>query len=187
MAELKRPLLFYQIRLFTRLLAIAILVAFVIGFFLPRSYQVERHITLPGQTTEIAEYLHHFEYWPDWLYVHDGTLVPVEFNQASIAAFKIDYYSEKQSSKRGSLIVETIEEQQIIFTVIPVESMKPVRNTLHWFSKDGASHIAWVIEGELEAGLLSPYLALFANRIAGDNFEKSLFALKEQLEVNFQR
>jgi hypothetical protein len=34
----------------------------------------------------------------------------------------------------------------------------------------------------LDAGLLSPYLAIFANDIAGANFEKSLSLMKGELE-----
>jgi hypothetical protein len=75
-----------------------------------------------------------------------------------------------------------LSDNRIRFDVRPKPKVNIVHNVITLQPSNGSTLVAWTIEGNLSAGLLSPYLAMFANNIAGDNFERSLQNLKEQIE-----
>ena len=175
------PKVFYQLRVVTRVSAIVILLAVLVGFFLPRDYKIERDILVLKSENDVAVYLQQPSHWPNWLYVQDGLLVPdIVTSPASLFGFTIDYISGDE----GYISVASFDSMHVVFSVTPTLAQNSVDNIIRWTRlNDAEVKITWSISGHLESGLLSPYLALFANSIAGANFEKSLLSLKQELEL----
>ncbi|TBR44794.1 hypothetical protein CBF23_001825 [Marinomonas agarivorans] len=179
--SIARPAIFYQIRMVTRLLAIAILFLFVASFFLSKEYRIERSILLPVSSSGLSAYLKEEANWPKWIYVQDGRL---ELIQADSLTFSILY----TSGKKGNLSIENIDDKNVHFVVTPKSNQLPVENHISWHPVDGDNlmlKVVWQITGQVDAGFLSPYLAFWANDIAGANFEKSLQRLSDDLLSNY--
>ena len=87
--------------------------------------------------------------------------------------------------ERGLLSVTESTESVIRFNVQSKSTVELVQNRIELVPDGTSTKVSWIIEGELKSGLLSPYLALFANDIAGANFEFSLQSLKQQIEARY--
>lgn len=165
-----------SLRYVTRIAAVIILMAVAVGFFLPSDYRIERSASAPSaQYDLVQERLFNSEAWADWMYIESGKLVLQEGSDTLQQGdrFLIQYAGE--TIKQGSIVIDSVSMNAISFTVQPNQKTQPIPNTLYIdVSENGQTHLKWVIEGELDAGFLSPYLALLANRIAGANIENSL-------------
>lgn len=171
------PKALYQLRLATRIFAVAVMVAVLSSFFLPHDYRIQRDVTIAISEEALVTYLGDASNWPKWMYIHQGKLV-ASLQNSSGMAFEIKY----DSGKKGQFSVEEVSNHQVVFNVVPKMGQSTVLNTLTWTPFENGIKVSWAISGEMDAGLLSPYLALFANDIAGSNFEKSLAQLKKELQ-----
>lgn len=168
-----------SLRLVTRIAAVVILIAVAIGFFLPSDYKIERSIDVPaGQYDLLQERLYSSSAWTQWMFVESGKLV-LQSDEGVISSqtrYLMQY--DEATTKQGELVITSVTTDSIAFSVQPNQKTKSIPNTLLIKeNSDGSTHLRWIIEGELDAGFLGPYLALFANDIAGSNIEKSLSAL----------
>lgn len=165
-----------SLRYITRIAAVIILVAVAVGFFLPSDYRIERSAVAQGaQHDLVQERLLNPEAWTDWMYIEAGKLA---LQDGSDSLQEGDHYLiqyDGDATKQGLIVIDSVSMEAITFTVQPNQKTQPIPNTLYIdVAEDGQTHLQWVIEGELDAGFLSPYLAFLANRIAGGNIEKSL-------------
>jgi len=170
----------YQLRVVTRIFALVVIFLLVVGYFLPKKYHIERSINIYATQIEVADFLAKASNLSGWLYVQKGQveLLDVALTQDLILA--INY----ESGDKGSIRIGELRSAKYKFDVIPKEGQRVVANelSLEALESGNVTRVSWSINGELESGLLSPYLALFANDIAGANFEKSLSQLKVRLE-----
>lgn len=170
------------LRYITRIAAVIVLVAVAVGFFLPADYRIERSITVTSDNVEsVQQRLFSAQAWPNWMYIEGGEL-SLESQSGegltSQSTFSISY--DANVDRRGTLELVQVSSTQIEFVVTPNEKTRPVPNRIAIQSLDnGQLEVIWVIEGELDAGFLSPYLALVANTIAGSNIEASLTNLAQ--------
>lgn len=170
-----------SLRYITRITAVIILVAVAVGFFLPADYRIERDITVSSANyNALQKRIYTPNAWLEWMHIESGKLVLQSGSETlrSGDRYLITYNGEAE--KQGSIVIESVSKNSIRFTVQPNQKTQPIPNVLNILtSKTGETQLQWVIEGELNAGFLSPYLALLANRIAGSNLEKSLANLNQ--------
>ncbi|ETX11778.1 polyketide cyclase [Marinomonas ushuaiensis DSM 15871] len=182
MGNATHPAALYQLRKVTRILALIILVVIVVGLFLPTDYRVERSIVIDASQDEIQQKMFRGDYLPNWMFVQNGKVDSFEgvLNEGDSVALSYDDVAEQ-----GLLSLVELSYRSVLFDVRPKPKMNQVHNEISFQSNGGSgTEVAWVIEGDLSVGLLGPYLALFANDIAGNNFEKSLQQLKEVIELS---
>ncbi len=168
-----------SLRYVTRIAAVIILVMVAVGFFLPSDYRIERSVVVSeGNQTELKSRLFNAERWSDWMLIQSGRLqlssVPVSDLEG--AKFQLVY---DEADKQGGILVGTVTDDSVAFLVTPSASVKPVPNVIYLRNHTQGLEVSWVIEGVLDAGFLSPYLALLANSIAGSNLEASLARLTD--------
>ena len=170
-----------SLRYVTRIAAVIILVAVAVGFFLPSDYRIERSaVAQSAQYDLVQERLLNPEAWIDWMYIESGKLVQQGGGDTLQEGNRYLIQYEGEATKQGSIVIDSVSMEAITFTVQPNQKTQPIPNTLYIdVAEDGRTHLQWVIEGELDAGFLSPYLAFLANRIAGGNIEKSLSNLTQ--------
>ncbi|MEL0623128.1 polyketide cyclase [Marinomonas arenicola] len=174
------PKALYQLRKITRVSALVILAVVVLGFFLPTDYRVERSIIVNKPHDVVVNALLGGNSLPDWMFISGGqvNLHKGFFQQGDEVG--ISYHD---SADKGSLTFTTVTTNTIAFDVKPKAGVDLVHNTIYVSGDDTTTNVDWEIEGQLRTGFLSPYLAFFANKIAGRNFEISLQRLKEKVEL----
>lgn len=172
-----------SLRYVTRIVAVIILIMVAVGFFLPSDYKIERSVVVDRENqNELLERLYTVEAWPSWMYIQDGQL---QLSADTHSESKLDQNVEfgilyiDNPNKRGSITVQSVSDTKIDFTVTPNQTVKPISNAIEITQQNEHLVIVWVVEGVLDAGFLSPYLALIANSIAGSNLEKSLASLAQ--------
>ena len=170
----------YQLRVVTRIFALVVILLLVVGYFLPKSYHIERSIRIEATQIEVADFLAQASNLPEWLYVQKGRVELLDVALTEGLSLSINY----ESGDKGFIEIGELRSARYEFDVVPKEGQRAVANELHLKAlvSGNETRVSWSINGELESGLLSPYLALFANDIAGANFEKSLSQLKVLLE-----
>ncbi|MFQ3185382.1 SRPBCC family protein [Marinomonas primoryensis] len=180
MKNTSHPAALYKLRKVTRILALIILLMVVGGFFMPTDYRVERSVLIDAPRDEIYKDLFQGDSLPNWMFIQKGKVNSFKgtLDEGDSVALSYDEVPEQ-----GVLSVIELSENRIRFDVRPKPKVNIVHNVITLQPSNGATLVAWTIEGNLSAGLLSPYLAMFANNIAGDNFERSLQNLKKQVEL----
>lgn len=174
------PKALYQLRKVTRVLALVIIVFFVIGFFLPTDYQVKRSVVVNKPSDSVLHVMLNGERLPDWMYINNGKLVAQQGQLTQGDKVVIGY---NNSDDKGSLTFTAVTPSKVSFDVKPKINVDIVRNTILVKALGNKTELDWEISGKLKSGFLSPYIAFFANKIAGRNFEQSLQRLKEKVEV----
>jgi len=174
------PAALYQLRRVTRILALIILLLVVGGFFMPTDYRVERSIIINASRSEVNKNLFQGDRLPNWMFIQNGKVDSFEGGLGEGDSITLSYSGVPE---QGILSVIELSEQRVRFDVRPKPSVNIVHNDMTLQSSNGQTLVVWAIEGNLSAGLLSPYLAVFANNFAGNNFERSLQQLKELVET----
>ncbi|MGR0279571.1 SRPBCC family protein [Marinomonas dokdonensis] len=173
------PQALYQLRKVTRFLAVAILLLVVVGFFLPSQYRVERSIEVSASAEEVLEVMLQGQQLSNWMYIENGQIEPQDGTLAAEQSAVISYLN---TAEQGRLTLLEVMPGLVTFEVLPKPGVALVENQFYMQESGGVTSLRWVIEGELNAGLLGPYIALLANNIAGKNFETSLARLKQLVE-----
>lgn len=171
----------YEWRWVFRGFALVILALAALSYFLPSDYRIERSVIVDASRTDVLSFLLRADQWESWLYIKNGELRydgkggPLQKGDS----FTISYSS---TAKQGKLELVEINQDSIVFQVVPKKGVFPVSNDIFLDEKSGRTTVRWSIEGELSAGFAGPYLAMFANQISGSHFEASLSRLKQQVE-----
>lgn len=174
------PAALYKLRKVTRISAIVILFLVVVGFFMPADYRVERSVIINAPRDVVYQDMLQGSRLPDWMFVQDGKVASFEGVLGEGDSVALLY---NKAAEQGVLSVVESSEDVVRFDVRPKPKVNLVHNQIDLQETKGGTLVKWTIEGSLNAGLLSPYLAMFANNIAGSNFERSLQKLKEQVEL----
>lgn len=171
-----------SLRYVTRIAATIILLVVAVGFFLPSDFKIERSIQIPENTAgRVLERLSTVSEWEEWVFVESGHLERIEGqSQALLIGKKFNLVYPDKQSKLGSLEVTAVEASAIHFLVQPNQKSNVINNVISMeHLSSGELKVTWTVSGELSVGFLGPYLALFANQIAGGNLEKSLAQLSD--------
>lgn len=167
------------LRRVTRLLALVIIALVLVGFFMSSNYRVERDVLIHAPQEKVFGHLLSGEALPKWMHIQNGQIDSFSGYLGPGDDVDLVYLD---SSDRGLLTVVELTDSSVLFNVRSKSAFDAVQNKIELQRVGENTKVIWVIEGELRSGLLSPYLALFANSIAGSNFELSLLNLKEQVE-----
>lgn len=179
MTKTTHPAALYQFRKVTRITALIILMLVGVGFFMPTDYRVERSVLIDAPRDLVVSYVMKGNKLASWMYIQNGQVDGFDGVLAEGDSVGLSY---ADSEDKGNLTVTDISSYQFGFDVRPKMAVNRVSNQIEFLPDSNGTLVQWTIEGRLSAGLLSPYLAIFANDIAGNNFEKSLASLKEQIE-----
>jgi hypothetical protein len=179
-SDSSHPAALYKLRKVTRISALVILLLVVVGFFMPADYRVERSVFINAPRDVVYQDMLQGDRLADWMFVQDGKVASFEgvLGKGDSVALFYD-----KTTEQGVLSVIESSDAVVRFDVRPKPKVNLVHNQIVLQECKGGTLVKWTIEGSLSAGLLSPYLAMFANDIAGSNFERSLQKLKEQVEL----
>lgn len=179
--EIRQSSALYQLRWVTRILAVVILFLVAIGMLLPSKYHIERSIFIDAPASRVSLYLGDLSVWHQWMHLPKGGVFS-ESDTASLVGSKLSLVIKNLDSGDGLLEVVSFGDNNVSFFVIPKAGILPVSNQLEWSDEGQGVRVTWRVDGELNAGFISPYIAFFANDIAGSNLESSLQSLKDRLQ-----
>ncbi|MFT2098787.1 polyketide cyclase [Marinomonas sp. 2405UD66-6] len=179
MGSNSHPAALYQLRIVTRILALVILLLVLVGFLLPTEYRVERSISINAPLEIVSDNVLSGQKLSQWMHVQDGRVELFDGVLQDGDTVRLFY---DESDEIGELTLLEHTGSIIRFDVRPKLSTGLVHNRITLENHALVTEVKWIIEGNLSVGLLSPYLAFFANDIAGQNFEVSLLNLKQQIE-----
>lgn len=170
------------LRKITRLFALVFLFLVIVGFFMSSSYRVERSVSIDAPRDFVYENLLSGDLLTEWMYIENGQVARFSNTLKEGDSVAISYTG---SDEQGLLSVTESTGSVVRFNVQSRSTVELVQNRIELVPDGNSTKVSWIIEGELKSGLLSPYLALFANDIAGANFEFSLQSLKQQIEARY--
>lgn len=179
-SNLSHPAALYTLRKITRISALVILFLVVVGFFMPTDYRVERSVVVQASRDAIYQDILKGDRLPNWMFIQNGKVADFEGTLGEGDSIALVY---DEVPEQGVLSVVESSISVIRFDVRPKPKVDLVHNQIELRDNGSETLVVWTIEGSLNTGLLSPYLAMFANDIAGSNFERSLQNLKEQVEL----
>jgi uncharacterized protein YndB with AHSA1/START domain len=161
---------------------LAVMVA--MGFLLPRSYRVERSLTIQAAPEAVFAKLNDLQAWREWggWYQRDpGMKLSYSDPAAGVGA-----WSEWKSpgGGRGRLTITASQPPSrlayhLSFPEWRMESRGILTVTA---AADGRVTVAWTAEGDVGGNPLSRWLGLFMDRILGPDFENGLAKLKRVTE-----
>lgn len=179
LSDTSHPAALYHLRKVTRISALIIILLVVVGFFLPTDYRVERRIVINAPSHVVYDDMFKAEYLSKWMFIQGGQ---VDVFDGALKEGDLVGLSYSETPDVGELILIKLSDRLIRFDVRPKLKNNLVHNEIVLQPNGNSTFVKWTIKGNLSAGLLGPYLAFFANDIAGENFEISLRNLKEQIE-----
>src|SRR5262245_23738778 len=162
-------------------LAIAslLLLLFVVSFFLPSKWRVERSVVIKRPPDVIYPYLADLRKWPQWTAWttnRDPTLTySFEGNKGAGAIQR--WTSQKLGN--GALTIKVADPRKGIWFDLQMENGKFTALGMILFQKsDEGTKVIWINEGELGGNVPGRYFALCFDRLMGPDLAKGLEKLK---------
>lgn len=169
------------------LIAIVILVAAlaVIGFVLPKTYHVERTVTIQAPADRIYPYIFAFRRWPEWIAWTTNKYpdMTVKFGDADTGV-GAGYSWAGKSSGNGAIRFTALEPGKAIGYHLDFENGQYLsEGTITLVAEGGATRATWTNGGDLGNNPLSRWFGLFMDSLMGPDFETGLQNLKARVEA----
>ncbi len=165
-------------------LVIVVVLFVVIGFFLPRTYRVERSQTIAAKPDAVFNVVNNLKTWPEWTAwtVARFPDMKVEFSGPESGAGATYTWSGK-SSGSGKLQLTKSDTAQLIVYDLDFEQGKYVSKGEISFAAEGDSvKVKWANFGDLGSNPVNRWFGLLMDSMMGPDFETGLSNLKKKVE-----
>lgn len=164
-------------------LAMLVLLAVVVAFFLPKNYHVERAVTIQARPDVVFAQFGDLQAWKNWgvWYERDPAMnVTYSKNTAGVGAWSA---WESKSEGNGKMTFTAYEPAKKVAYTLEFPDMHMVSNgSLEIQPADQGVRVVWVSEGDLGMNPMHRWFGLFLDRMIGGDFEKGLAKLKARAE-----
>lgn len=169
------------------LIAIAVLVAVlaVVGFVLPKTYHVERTVTIQAPAERIYPYISAFRRWPEWIAWTTNKYpdMTVKFGETDTGV-GAGYSWTGKSSGNGAIRFTALEPGKSIGYHLDFENGQYLsEGTITLIAADGATKATWTNGGNLGNNPFSRWFGLLMDSMMGPDFEAGLQNLKARAEA----
>lgn len=161
-----------------------VVIAAVVGFFLPSSYKVERSASIKAKPDVVFPYLNNLKRWPEWT-----AWTKERFPDMSIAfagpeaGVGATYSWEGESVGRGTLKITGSEPGKSIDYDLDFDGGKYLsKGTLKLAEEGDVVKVTWTNEGALGNNPVNRYFGLLMDKFLGPDFEAGLKNLQKQVE-----
>ncbi|WP_406825854.1 SRPBCC family protein [Pedobacter sp. KACC 23697] len=164
---------------------IAVLAVIVIGgsFFLPKSYSVNRTITILAPDSiiykNIADY-HEFYKWNAWSKMDPQAKITITGTVAQPGHL---YQWNGEKSGTGQMLINKVAVNKMVDMELkfikPMESV--AKNRFDIEKVENGNKVTWTMSGESK-GIINKWFCLFMDKMIGKDFEEGLKFLKEKSE-----
>jgi hypothetical protein len=166
-------------------LAILVAVLVVVGFFLPKSYRVERSTVINAPAKDVYPHISSFRKWQDWIAWNTAKFpdMTVTFG-AQDSGVGASYSWTGKSSGNGAIKFTKVEPDQGIEYLLDFENGKYISNGSITLVPEGAGvRATWVNGGDLGNNPLNRWFGLMMDTMMGPDFEAGLANLKAKAEA----
>lgn len=168
------------------LLGVAALVALlvVVGLFLPKSYHVERSVTVNAPADKIYPFISAFRRWPEWIAWTTNKYpdMQMQFGETDTGV-GAGYSWTGKSSGNGAIKFTQMEPGKSIGYHLDFEHGQYLSTgTISLVPEGAAVKVTWTNGGDLGANPFGRWFGLFMDRMMGPDFEAGLANLKARAE-----
>ena len=166
------------------IISISIVILVLVGMFmLPKSFQVERSISIKAPAENIFPMINRLRHWQEWS----------AWNMERYPEMKIDYegadagVGAKQSwitkSGSGSLwITKSVEPTRLSYEM-QFSNFPILESTITLTESDGETEVDWSSSGAVSSFPFGGWMALLMPRFIGSDYQKGLGNLKRVVET----
>ncbi len=170
---------------FSLAFALVVAVLALVGLVLPRSYRVERSVTVAASPAAVYPLVGDLARWSEWsLRAARDPQMQVTFSSVTSGA---GAWTEWRSARQGGGRAEIVEAQppervhyRMSYTDLPVAGEGTFR--LVGSGGGGATVVTWTSEGRLGWSPLVRWFGLLLRRLEGRELEQGLAALQARVE-----
>lgn len=169
-------------------LGVLILLAAVVGFFLPDSAHVERSIVINNRPAMVFKLLNSFELfnrWSPWA-EKDPKATYVVSGPASGVGAKQAWHSDDPNVGSGSQeIIESLPDSKIVQKLVFDDMTSGDNFATYTLTPEGdgeRTRVVWSYDGRFNGNLLYRYFGLMLDKMLGADYEAGLVKLKDLAE-----
>jgi uncharacterized protein YndB with AHSA1/START domain len=161
-----------------------IILLVIIGFLMPRTFKVEREITISAPQIPIYQMVSAPTNWPKWAVWNkrDPNMKLTFSGTGGGAGAKWSW----ESATEGNGVMEFTEAdspRRIVYKLsFPDRGMVSTGELKLTAVNDEQTKVSWTNEGDLGANPVLRYLGLFMDKIVGSDFDAGLSSLKALVE-----
>ena len=167
-------------KLIFALLALVVIAA-VIGLFLPSAYRVERSVVVNASPEEIHPLVNDLNQWPRWQPWDkaDPTIVTtIGSRSVGVGASQ----SWTGDSGKGALTLTSSDAAKGVDWDLRFDDAFDAKAGLQYAPNSGQTAVTWYREGDAGWNLLARYFGLAMDTMVGSMFEDGLRSLKREAE-----
>ncbi len=157
----------------------------LVGLFLPRTYRVQRVVTIRTTPETLYGNLAGLRHWPEWTVWNQerDPSVRLEFGSPEVGA-GASYRWTGDKLGRGQMALTRAEPGKGVWFDLEFEGgeSKATGSLTFEAAGEGALRLVWMIEGDLGRSPVGRYVGLFIDRMVGPDFEQGLERLRARLE-----
>jgi hypothetical protein len=159
---------------------VLLLVAGVVGFFLPKGYSVEESININAKPSKIHDWVGDLKQWDAWTPWKDmDPSVQVTFGAETKGVGASQTWTGKDGT--GMLTFTASDDKHGVEYDMKFDTM-PAKGGLRYDAKGDTTTVTWWLKGDMEMPVIGGYFALLMPRMVGPDFQKGLAKLKREVE-----
>jgi hypothetical protein len=165
---------------FLLIVLVLLIVAAVVGLFLPQGYSVEESIDIHAKPSDIHDLVGDLQRWDEWTpWKEMDPSVQVKYGEKTKGVGASQTWTGKDGN--GSLTFTASDDK----TGIEYDMMfdkTPAKGGLRYHGKGDTTTVTWWLKGDLDMPVVGGYFALLMPRMVGSAFRTGLERLKREAE-----
>lgn len=163
-------------------LAVLLLSLVVVAFFLPRTYRIERTLTIKAHPGEIFAQVADLKAWKNWGAWQERD--PGMKLSYSPGATGVGAWSQWESAKEGNgkMTITALTATKVLYDLEFPDMGTTSKGSMELIPEGGGTRVVWVDAGDLGMNPMSRWFGLFLDKLIGPDFERGLANIKKLVE-----
>jgi len=161
-----------------------LLVAVVVGFFLPAKVHLQRSIVIPREASKIFSVinsLQNFNQWSPWYALDVEAKYTVRGPDSGVGS-KLSWQGNDKVGEGSNEIIESLKNQSIKTIFYFGKSDHPAYSTLSLKPQEQGTEVTWAFENDFGYNIFYRYFGLVLEDMIAPDYEKGLVLLKKYVE-----
>lgn len=166
---------------------ITIFVVVLIGFLLPSSVHVERHVMVRSESAAIFPYLNNFRRfieWSPWAMQAEDTQYEFLGPEAGRGAMMKWTSNHPHIGQGVQEIIKSEPDREVRIRLQLQENQDNMLVSFHLQPQGEQTKVTWGLDSDFGLNLLARYFGLFFDSWIGPEYERGLQNLKQKLEAD---
>jgi hypothetical protein len=161
---------------------LATLLVIVVGLLLPRTYKVERRVTIAAEPARIHALVGDLERWPEWSsWIQEDPTIEIDLGPTT-AGVGAHQSWQGQSGSGELTFTRSDPARGIAYDMAFDQGDYLAKGEIGYRSTGGSTEVVWTMSGDAGLNILGRYLGLMMDAMVGPMFESGLDHLKVAAE-----